>query len=196
VAFHWSNSQGCHWSILLKKAGKMECPMGNSQKFPSRPRGVSKETMRGKPGEKTSIIVVVGIGVVVSSISGCIGRVFGEDLWGLWRHRKWPEVASPKVTWNDFTGSDRKLHHRKLLHRKWRNGKCKGDHFPHHFSHRVFPALFLWKHLALGDATSGHFRWRHNPHKSSPNTRPIQPDILLTTTPMPTTTIMEVKWWQ
>jgi hypothetical protein len=52
VAFHWSNSQGCHWSILLKKAGKMECPMGNSQKFPSRPRGVSKETMRGKPGEK------------------------------------------------------------------------------------------------------------------------------------------------
>ena len=42
-----------HWSILLKKnAGKMECPMGNSQEFPSRPWGASEEKPRQKPGEK------------------------------------------------------------------------------------------------------------------------------------------------
>ena len=30
----------------------MECPMGNSQKFPSSSRGVSEEKTLGKPGEK------------------------------------------------------------------------------------------------------------------------------------------------
>jgi hypothetical protein len=33
-------------------AGKMECHMGNSQMFPSRPRGVSEEKTQEKPGEK------------------------------------------------------------------------------------------------------------------------------------------------
>ena len=42
-----------HWSILLKKnVGKMECPMGNSQEFPSRPWGASEEKPQQKPCEK------------------------------------------------------------------------------------------------------------------------------------------------
>ena len=30
----------------------MECPLGNSQMFPSRPRGVSEEKTQEQPGEK------------------------------------------------------------------------------------------------------------------------------------------------
>ena len=33
-------------------AGKMEYPMGNSEKFPIRPRGLSEEKTREKHGEK------------------------------------------------------------------------------------------------------------------------------------------------
>jgi hypothetical protein len=33
----------CGISLVDISTGKMECPMGNSQKFPSRPRGVSEE---------------------------------------------------------------------------------------------------------------------------------------------------------
>jgi hypothetical protein len=43
--------------------------------------------------------------------------------WEQWRHRKW---------------GHRKWCHPKWLYRKWRNGKCKGDNFPHLFSHRLF----------------------------------------------------------
>ena len=40
------------FSLVDISAGKMECPMGNFQKFPSRPRGVSEQKTRQKPGEK------------------------------------------------------------------------------------------------------------------------------------------------
>ena len=33
----------------------MECPMENSQQFPSRPQGVSEEKTRQKPGEKKGV---------------------------------------------------------------------------------------------------------------------------------------------
>ena len=42
------------FSLVDISAGKMECPMGNSLKIPSRPRGVSEEKMRQKPSEKKS----------------------------------------------------------------------------------------------------------------------------------------------
>jgi hypothetical protein len=41
--------------IVLKTAGKMECPMENSQQFPSRPQCVSEEKTRQKPGEKKGV---------------------------------------------------------------------------------------------------------------------------------------------
>jgi hypothetical protein len=50
---HWTYKANRGW--LIEKdisARKMECPMGNSQNFPSRPRGVSEEKTRQKPGEK------------------------------------------------------------------------------------------------------------------------------------------------
>jgi hypothetical protein len=40
------------FSLVDISAGKMECPMGNSQKLPSRPRGVSEEKTRQNPDEK------------------------------------------------------------------------------------------------------------------------------------------------
>ena len=52
VAFHWSNSQGFHWSIFPRSKWKVlwETP----KSFPSRPRRVSEEKTRQKLGEKKS----------------------------------------------------------------------------------------------------------------------------------------------
>jgi hypothetical protein len=40
------------FSLVDISAGKMEYPMGNSEKFPIRPRGLSEEKTREKHGEK------------------------------------------------------------------------------------------------------------------------------------------------
>ena len=69
------------------------------------------------------------------------------------------DVTGNEVTGNDVTGSHRKWDvtgsHRKLLYRKSR--KCKGDNFPRLFSHLVFVAFFLRKHLGVYSETVGSF---------------------------------------
>ena len=63
---------------------------------------------------------------------------------------------SRDVTRNDVTGSCITGSHRKWLYRKWRNGKCKGENFLCLFSHRIFAAFFLQKHLGIYSETFGH----------------------------------------
>ena len=53
-----------------------------------------------------------------------------------------PEVASPEVTGNDFIGSDVSV--REIIFRAF-------------FSHRVFAAFFLRKHLGIYSETFGIF---------------------------------------
>jgi hypothetical protein len=103
----------------------------------------------------------------VSSMSCWIGRVFEEEWWGAVTSPEMtsPEMVSPETTGNNVIGSDRKLHHRKspeMTYREWRNGKCKGDNSARLFSHRVFPAFFLRKHLGVNSESFGSFPIGHS----------------------------------
>jgi hypothetical protein len=44
--------------VKKKNCGKIECPMGNSQKFPRRPRDASEENTREKPDEKKGAAII------------------------------------------------------------------------------------------------------------------------------------------
>ena len=46
VAFHSLNSKKI--SLVNTSAGKIECPIGNPEKLPIRPRSASEENTRGK----------------------------------------------------------------------------------------------------------------------------------------------------